>query len=572
MNATSGPTFERISIELTNQCSKGCAFCYNGSHAGGASAWTPDDVVAFVRDCAAHGTRFVSFGGGEPLEYVGLYDVLERLEGVVFRSLTTNGLPLDDATIDRLVAARPDKVHISIHYPGNRAEVGRVCRRIGELASRGVATGVNLLVRRSELSAVARVIRALNRAGIEEDRIVFLPMRGADTPSPEELAAATGVRAFQSMTCLTRCGPSERFCSVDWSRGVGWCSYTTSRRRLETLDFAGLCAALDGLGLKTCGAESLNEPTRTGLDLLTYPFDEADRPSPGRVISTATIPAAHSMDTEWFAVDAEGHVALFDSFEPGVAPSNWFDAGLSEYHHLDLVGLIAKGNEPRDVTFDVADIVAMGPGRIFHGLYGEEPKSLARSVISLEEFIRLHELRSPPRRRSLIDMLLGRTWRETTRLPSLFRGFCWLRDETVAERLGAGCLVLPTREHTFAFFDSVETANLADMFRVGDVLSFATVDLTFAPWMARFGFYYFACDEYNGGPYDRIETPRTPCVISQLPASAQRVCNIVRFEDIQFRDVPRIQPFTHFPCRAYGGTWIDLQGNVHEVPGKSECE
>ncbi|MCA9255128.1 MAG: radical SAM protein, partial [Phycisphaerales bacterium] len=283
MNATPGRSIERISIELTNQCSKGCAFCYNGSHAGGASDWTPDDVVTFVRDCAAHGTRFVSFGGGEPLEFGGVYEVLERLEGVVSRSLTTNGLPLDEATIDRLVAARPDKVHISIHYPGNQAEVDRVCRQIGELAARGVATGVNLLVRRSELSVVARAVRALNIAGVEEDRIVFLPMRGADTPLPEELAAATGVRAFQSMTCLTRCGPSERFCSVDWDRGVGWCSYTTSRRRLETLDFAGLRAALEGLGLETCGAESLVEPTRTGLDLLTYLFDEADRPSPSRV-------------------------------------------------------------------------------------------------------------------------------------------------------------------------------------------------------------------------------------------------------------------------------------------------
>ena len=28
---------------------------------------TPDEMVAFVRDCAAHGVKAVSLGGGEPL-------------------------------------------------------------------------------------------------------------------------------------------------------------------------------------------------------------------------------------------------------------------------------------------------------------------------------------------------------------------------------------------------------------------------------------------------------------------------------------------------------------------------
>jgi hypothetical protein len=34
----------------------------------------------------------------------------------------------------------------------------------------------------------------------------------------------------------------------------------------------------------------------------------------------ADFPAAHSMDTWWFAVDAEGHVAVFDSGEAGAVP------------------------------------------------------------------------------------------------------------------------------------------------------------------------------------------------------------------------------------------------------------
>ena len=62
-------TVERISIELTNQCSKHCFFCYNSSHPAGTTSWTLEEIVSFVKDCAASGTQAVSLGGGEPLEY-----------------------------------------------------------------------------------------------------------------------------------------------------------------------------------------------------------------------------------------------------------------------------------------------------------------------------------------------------------------------------------------------------------------------------------------------------------------------------------------------------------------------
>ena len=36
---------ERLSVELTNRCGKGCAFCYNASRPAGETRWTPDEVV-----------------------------------------------------------------------------------------------------------------------------------------------------------------------------------------------------------------------------------------------------------------------------------------------------------------------------------------------------------------------------------------------------------------------------------------------------------------------------------------------------------------------------------------------
>lgn len=242
---------DRVSIEITRRCPKACAFCYNGSGPDGETSWSEDDVVAFVSDIAMHGVRAVSFGGGEPLTHPGLPSMLRRLAGTVGRAVTTSGIA-DESAWNALIAALPDKVHVSIHRPGSAAEVRRVIAQVHDLSDRGVPSGVNLLVAASELDDAVAAAAALREAGIGPDRVVVLPMRGRDTPSPSDLARVGGPR-FQSMTCLTGCGRSPRFASVDWARRAAWCSYTTTRRPLESLDAWGLARALDGLGLAPCG-------------------------------------------------------------------------------------------------------------------------------------------------------------------------------------------------------------------------------------------------------------------------------------------------------------------------------
>jgi MoaA/NifB/PqqE/SkfB family radical SAM enzyme len=244
---------ERVSIEVTNACSKACWFCYNRSRPEGETRWLPEELIAFATDCATHGIKAVSFGGGEPLQYPALFEVLERLRGVLFRSITTNGLGLAGTTLDRLVASAPEKVHVSVHFPDRAAEVERVIRQVVALADRGLRSGVNLLVARSNLDAAARAAGALHASGIGNDRIVYLPMRGRDTPTPDELAAVAGRARFQSMTCLTACARSPRFAAIDWKKTVAWCSYTEARRPLAEPTYRALEAALDGLGLTFCG-------------------------------------------------------------------------------------------------------------------------------------------------------------------------------------------------------------------------------------------------------------------------------------------------------------------------------
>jgi MoaA/NifB/PqqE/SkfB family radical SAM enzyme len=183
---------ERLSIELSNRCRKACWFCYSASGPAGETRWTADDLVALVRDGAANGVGAVSFGGGEPLEAPELlFPALAALRGLVFRSFTTSGLDLD-AVFDHVVDAAPDKIHVSIHHPGAGAEVERVIAQVTRLAAAGIASGVNLLVMRSQLAAAGAAGAAVRAAGIDNTRIVYLPMRGrtGETPTPAELATS----------------------------------------------------------------------------------------------------------------------------------------------------------------------------------------------------------------------------------------------------------------------------------------------------------------------------------------------------------------------------------------------
>jgi molybdenum cofactor biosynthesis enzyme MoaA len=251
-------SIDRISIELTNKCQKGCWFCYNHSHTQGATVWQVGELLNFVGDCAAATVKAVSFGGGEPLEYPGWQEVLAKLRGVLFRSLTTNGLPLLDRKVySDLLAAAPDKVHVSIHFPQRLDEVRRVVAQVQQLARDGIKSGINLLVARSTLQPAIEAAQYVRKSGIENDRIVYLPMRGSDTPMALEMAQVAGGNSFQSMTCLTECGRSPRFCSVGWDKSVAWCSYTTSRRKLQELTYRGLMDSLCNLDLRYCGHEQV---------------------------------------------------------------------------------------------------------------------------------------------------------------------------------------------------------------------------------------------------------------------------------------------------------------------------
>ena len=243
----------QVALDLTNSCSKNCWFCYNGSHAEGNTMWTPSEVISFALDCHASGVEAFSLGGGEPLEYDGLFEIIDGIKDELYTTVTSNGLRLEDSGFFReFMNHLPDKIHISIHFPEIRDEVERVILMVKRLEAFPVKSGVNLLVSTQNIDYVKSVFEELERRGVSRDRVIILPMKYRFCPSPEQIRDIIGGRPFQSPSCLLGCKRPEHYCSVTWNKMVCPCSYSPSKVELEKLTYEGLVDALSKVRFKSC--------------------------------------------------------------------------------------------------------------------------------------------------------------------------------------------------------------------------------------------------------------------------------------------------------------------------------
>lgn len=244
---------DRISIDLSNYCSKQCDFCYNHSTKEGNVLWTVEELVPFVLDLHEHGIDAVSFGGGEPFEFDGIFYLISSLMDEMYVSVTSNGLPLEQEDVfSTLLQNKPDKIHITIHHPENTAEVDRVIKVVIKIAEAGIKSGVNLLVSDFNVEEAKKVYSRLLENEISSDRVILIPCRFTCEPTSKQLAEIAGGKPFQSPSCLTGCRRPEEFCSVSWDKRVNWCSYAGGKQPLKELTYTGLMESLDKVDFQCC--------------------------------------------------------------------------------------------------------------------------------------------------------------------------------------------------------------------------------------------------------------------------------------------------------------------------------
>lgn len=244
---------ERLSVDLSNYCSKSCDFCYNKSNTHGIINWQPDEVIQLATDCAKNGLKAISLGGGEPFEYDGVYKVITALTPILFVSITSNGLPLlSENKFQKLLENKPDKIHLTIHQPDDENENRKTIDLLRKIKQHEIKVGINVLVSANKISETKKLVQYLYLSGYSENQIIFVPRKYTQIPTTKQVAEVAGSPYFQSATCLTDCTKSKRFCSISWDKKVNYCSFSTGKMSLKELSYNGVIEALSKIDSLSC--------------------------------------------------------------------------------------------------------------------------------------------------------------------------------------------------------------------------------------------------------------------------------------------------------------------------------
>jgi hypothetical protein len=237
---------------------------------------------------------------------------------------------------------------------------------------------------------------------------------------------------------------------------------------------------------------------------------------------SSDFPAAHSMDTAWFAVDRDGHVAVFDTGESGAVPTT---AYLGEDHWGMLDDLRARLPKT-DVIYDLA---------------AHKASNLAPHV-TLNEHQKMYSvilfLRATEGVEDLIDRLGARK---------------------AAATEGVGLLATDVDAATVRALHERD-ACLGCFFHSGDDEN---------PSVASFGLYSYG--HFGGviaGEYALLERPERPTTVNDVPRAVAE--KAVAFEG-RFEDIPTLQPAEHWACESWGPGWLATdQKTVRPFPGREK--
>lgn len=225
------------------------------------------------------------------------------------------------------------------------------------------------------------------------------------------------------------------------------------------------------------------------------------------------------MDTAWFAVDRDGHVAVFETGEAGAAPKEAY-VGEDHYGLLDEV----RTTMPRgDAVFDHAG----------YRRSNTQPHIVPRGTSEVLVFLRDAE--------SVKDRLDA------------------IGAKPLRTSEGAGFLV-PEAFPNKAFFDEIHTRDLC----LG-----CFFDYQEESDIAEHGLYRFAhAEDWISGPYALVTRPDAPAKVDELPADVSSKAIVF---DGRFAEAPSVQPAELWESESWQPAWLARDGKtVRPFPGREK--
>jgi len=220
-----------VQFSLTNLCNMSCWFCSRPTER--PSTWTVASALELLADLDRCGVAEVAFGGGEPLAFRGLFELVDQLfaQTRLAVHMTTNGRLLTDAALDRL-AGKMGEIRVSL-YDDNDWR-----RTVERLARRNTRFGVNQLVTPETLGALPDRLAELADLGCRD--VLLLPAVGhpdleLSPSSQQQLAALLSEQPSELVLKLGVCwGPElahvpRLFRSDDCGAGVEFLEITSDR-------------------------------------------------------------------------------------------------------------------------------------------------------------------------------------------------------------------------------------------------------------------------------------------------------------------------------------------------------
>jgi hypothetical protein len=235
-------------------------------------------------------------------------------------------------------------------------------------------------------------------------------------------------------------------------------------------------------------------------------------------------PAAHSMDTMWFAVDAQGHIGSFNTGEAGALPDSMMNRDDAWTIRQRLLDDLPRTNIIHDQRGHY-----LPDGRTWRG--DEIPTGMSALIFvsTLEPF----QTQIESNRFDVAPAVNGQTllWQNVTPEES----------------------ELLTRSGAVLGWDYYFGSDEAD------------------EYLATRGLFEFThlTENWISGPYGRLRLPDRPIHIDQLQPRLRGILKELQFKDLSFAESAYLNPAKYFKCESYefARGWQDVDGSVHPFIG-----
>lgn len=279
-------------------------------------------------------------------------------------------------------------------------------------------------------------------------------------------------------------------------------------------------------------------------------------------------PAAHSMDTVWFAVDKNGFIAAFESAEGGAVP----EAALSE-HDCDVLGTISEDARRTEVIYAHEDRQSPLHKQYLHTKPRKKWRRRAAKPTILGNLMSKFGIGSKP--------VPGRAEGEVEELYELHMPillFVNNREEIEPFLRGTDWQIFPAVEGCAVMFKTLSIEDHAAIH--SQQLCKACVEIysdyedeePFRENPSLIGLYFYSCCESQRAyPYGRVSLPSAPLRLDQLPEDLKDKIQQVCFADLSFADTAFIQPAERTKSFSWDGGYLSEDWKHYRAnPGQEE--